>query len=107
MAVKFRKYALTLRTNVRCPQKRTFVVGTVLIQPSARHAVETGRARSVLRGLVLFVVLRLRTLFRGIPQLMNDEDAEEGHSLLLFGAEGLIKRLPRSGELLEVVRSLG
>ena len=47
------------------------------------------------RVLVLFVVLRFSTLFRGIAQLMKDEDAEEGHSLLLFGAEGLIERFPR------------
>jgi len=48
------------------------------------------------RALVLFVVRRLSTLFCGITQLMKDENAKEGHSLLLFGAEGLIERLPRT-----------
>ena len=41
-------------------------------------------------------------LFRDVPYLMKDIERNKGHPLLLVGAEGLVERLPRSSEFLEV-----
>ena len=63
-------------------------------------------AEQTVCALVLFVILRRSALFRSVTQLTKNENAQESHSLLLFGAEGLIERLPRIGELVKVIRSL-
>ena len=53
--------------------------------------------------LILVVVLRLRkTLFHRISHLMNCINRKEGHPLSLVRAQGLIERLPRVREPLNV-----
>src|SRR6516165_10677591 len=56
------------------------------------------------KSSVLFlVVLRLQTsVFRPISQITKRSDRKVAHPPLLIGGEGLIERLPRFGELLEV-----
>ena len=67
------------------------------IAPVRQSKLRNGRAS------ILFVVFQHRDLlFRSVPHLTKYLDRKKGHALLLVGAEGLIERLPRISELLEV-----
>ena len=61
------------------------------------------------RGLLAtVVVLRLQTtLFDSISRFTKYNERKGAHPPLLLGAESLVERLPRIGELLKVGRSLG
>ena len=52
------------------------------------------------RASILFV---FGPLFRGVPHLAKYIERKERHPLLLVGAQSLVKRLPRTGELLIAV----
>jgi hypothetical protein len=65
------------------------------IAPRTSPCTHIPRSRSI-----RFVTFR--PLFRNVPHATKYIDRKEGHAPLLVRAEGLIERLPRTSELLEV-----
>jgi hypothetical protein len=60
-----------------------------------------------LRLLIIVVILRPHTtIFDGISHLANCKDRKKGQPPLLFGLEGLVERLPRIRESVQVSRAL-
>lgn len=74
---------------------------TMRLQPGSNldHFVSV---RDCAKPMILVVVRQRMTLVYGITYVPKNKDGKGRHALFLFLAKGLIQRLPRIGEILQI-----
>jgi hypothetical protein len=71
------------------------------------RAEESYFGPAIAQKTMILIVVRCTTLFYGVTYVSKNEERESRHALFLFLAKGLIERLPRIGDILQVGCTLG